>query len=342
MEFTYHEEVPILNYLNISLLQVVLNERYVLVLNRSQTPFPILDQYITDLFWPQTKEYPNNTYWQPSDPVVNVSSFNWTLSQSSLSFEMTPFASWQGIPIILTTFQSASLSNSLISIKGGKLTIESGFTFQAACRSLESSVLLNTGIIICHTLVVPMSTIEVAVSWMTDTIVPLTASGLFVINVTNFSPVFDDYISPIIVVISEGLNLSLVYDSFWSSNSKSVDVNVKDGDPISLRVSFDDFNISPVSVCLDKTNWNFNLVVDTSNYTSGNYSMKVSLWDKFNEATPAEITVILLLSEFAAPEFASDLPSSLEVQAWTQNRFELPQIINKDGDFSHIEIQPNK
>ena len=140
-------EDPMLKNLDISSLNIVLYERYILVLNATQTPFQIFDKSVTDLFWPQTKYLGNITMWQPSAPISINTTLIWKMSESSLSFEMTPFINWQGIPIVITAIQTSDLNSSAYSINQDKITINSGYVNERLLRHLQltnNSTLGNT------------------------------------------------------------------------------------------------------------------------------------------------------------------------------------------------------
>ena len=123
----------------------MLYTKYVLVFNITQTPFPIFDQDITSLFWPQTKYYGISSIWQPSGPILSNTQINWTLSESSLSLDITPFTNWQGIPINITSVRTSDLDSSLFTVNGSIVTVNSGYGPQNALRRLDTSNLSTKG-----------------------------------------------------------------------------------------------------------------------------------------------------------------------------------------------------
>ena len=82
-------------------MNIVLSDKYIPVYNISQTPYPLIDEDITDLFWPQTLVFGDGSVCQPSGLVPLNPTRVWYLTEKNLSFEFTPFTNCQGIPIIL-------------------------------------------------------------------------------------------------------------------------------------------------------------------------------------------------------------------------------------------------
>ena len=61
------------------------------------------------------------------------------MSESSLSFEITPFINWQGIPIVITTIQTSDLDSSSFIINKDKVLINSGYGHERLLRNLQLS-----------------------------------------------------------------------------------------------------------------------------------------------------------------------------------------------------------
>ena len=129
-------EILNLDYNNINL---VITDKYMEVFNANQTPYPIFDQYITDIFWPQTKTYGDSIVCQTTGPIAINTNIIWNLNESSLSLEIVPFANCQGIPIKVTSIQSSDLSNSSFTINRNKITIDSGYGNLNRFRTLGTS-----------------------------------------------------------------------------------------------------------------------------------------------------------------------------------------------------------
>ena len=125
-----------LDYINLNL---VITDNYMLIFNANQTPYPIYDQYITDMFWPQTKKYGDSTVCQTTSPIAINTNIIWNLNESNLILEIVPFVNCQGIPIKVTSIQSSDLSNSSFTINRDKITIDSGYGNLKRFRTLGTS-----------------------------------------------------------------------------------------------------------------------------------------------------------------------------------------------------------
>ena len=125
--------------LDYSNLNLVITDKYMEVFNANQTPYPIFDQYITDMFWPQTKKYGDSTVCQTTGPIAINTNIIWNLNESSLSLEIVPFTNCQGIPIKVTSILSSDLSNSLFTINRNKIIIDSGYGNLNRFRTLGTS-----------------------------------------------------------------------------------------------------------------------------------------------------------------------------------------------------------
>ena len=108
-------------------INLAITDIYMEVFNANQTPYPIFDQYITDMFWPQAKTYGDSTVCQTTGPIAINTNIIWSLNESNLSLEIVPFANCQGIPIKVTSVQSSDLSNSSFTINSNKITINYGY-----------------------------------------------------------------------------------------------------------------------------------------------------------------------------------------------------------------------
>ena len=114
-----------------------MTDRYVLVFNATQTPYPIFDQYLTNMFWPQTI-FENSTICQPSGLVPINTNKIWNISESNLSIEIIPFTNCQGIPIIITSVSSSNLYSSAFSINSNRIIIDFSYMINSSFRRLDS------------------------------------------------------------------------------------------------------------------------------------------------------------------------------------------------------------
>ena len=158
------------------------------------------------------------------------------------------------------------------------------------------------------------------------------------IKTINYWPEFDSYPSKLQVRISDGLNLSLMFSNYWTSNFTSIVVSDLENDSVYLLVNLNSSDFNNYFVHLDSENWMFNLFMNTSDFNPGNYLMTFSLWDIFHEQISAKALVTLEVSYLLPPEFESKLPLSLDVQAWTESSLSLPRITVFDGGFSYIKM----
>ena len=140
----------------------------------------------------------------------------------------------------------------------------------------------------------------------------------------------------------EGLNLDIQYYSFCSSNSIFIAVSDNEIDSIYFSIYLNSENLVSNQIYIDKFDWSYSLFINTSSFCPGNYTMKFEIWDIFHEQPPTEMLVILEVLYFVSPEFASALPPSIKVQIWTLNSFVLPEVTDKDGDFSSIQLQNSR
>ena len=123
----------------------MLTDKYILVLNATQTPYPIYENFINQTFWPQTDEYGNTKICQPSGPVISKTSFDLTLSELNQTLEIIPFTNWQGIPIKVTTVSSPDVDSSLFIKSENRVIINLGFGNLNILRQLNSSNLSTKG-----------------------------------------------------------------------------------------------------------------------------------------------------------------------------------------------------
>ena len=105
-------------------MNIVLTDKYLPVYNISQTSYPLHEEDITELFWPQTLVFGDGSVCQPSGLVPLNPTLIWNLTEKNLSFELTPFANCQEIPIKLTNVTSSSIDASIISINIDKVIID--------------------------------------------------------------------------------------------------------------------------------------------------------------------------------------------------------------------------
>ena len=181
-------------------------------------------------------------------------------------------------------------------------------------------------------------TVVLTIEAETNTTVPIVAQNDFSITVYNSIPIFENTLKSVKVKISEGLNLSIIYSKYCSSNSQSILINDNEGDSIYLKLSIIKSSFIIDQIILDGQNWAFNININTSFYTPGNYSMLLNIWDLFHLDTYSEIVIDLDVSYFVPPVFTNELPSLLTIQICTQTRFDFPEIFDKDEDFSRVEI----
>ena len=123
-EIEVSAENPQFEKFEINLMNIVLSDKYISVNNISQTPYSLYDDDITDLFWPQTLVFGDGNVCQPSGLVPLNPVLVWNLTEKNISFEFTPFANCQEIPIKLTILESSNIDASVILINKGKVTID--------------------------------------------------------------------------------------------------------------------------------------------------------------------------------------------------------------------------
>ena len=114
------------------------------MLNATQTPYPIYDKYLTNMFWPQTKISGNSKICQPSGPVAVNSNIVWNISDSNMSLEFIPFKNCQGIPVKVTSILNSNLDSSVFTINGSKIVIDIGNNINEL-RRLDTPNLVNQG-----------------------------------------------------------------------------------------------------------------------------------------------------------------------------------------------------
>ena len=119
------------------------------------------------------------------------------------------------------------------------------------------------------------------------------------------------------VKILEGFKLILLYSDYCTSNLASVITNDEENDSVYFSAIINNVTLNQIPLILDKQNWQFDLFVNTSYYSSGNYSMKLIFWDIFYEENPNDIFINLELANSFPPEFVSDLPSIIKIQICT-------------------------
>ena len=102
----------------------MLSNKYLSVYNISQTPYPLYDKDLTDLFWPQSFVFGSGDICQPSGLVPINAVLTWKPTEKNLTFEFTPFANCQGIPIIFINASSSNINASAILIKKENIIID--------------------------------------------------------------------------------------------------------------------------------------------------------------------------------------------------------------------------
>ena len=185
-------------------------------------------------------------------------------------------------------------------------------------------------------------TLILAIGGETDTFIPISSQSLVYIFVQNNSPLFKKVPNIIKVKISEGINLSFIYTNYCSANSTSITVGDDEKDTIYLTIYSDTLEYTQNQIILGALNWKYDLTLNTSNLTPGNYSMHFSIHDIFHIDNPTEVEIKFLVSYFVPPIFESDLPSNLGVQIWNIIFINLPNIFDKDGDFANVTVTPQK
>ena len=129
-----------------------------------------------------------------------------------------------------------------------------------------------------------------------------------------------------------------MYSNYWTSNFTSIVVSDLEDDSVYLFMSLNSSDLNNKFVNLDSESWMFNLILNTSDFNPGSYSISFNLWDIFHEQVSAKALVTLEVSYYFPPQFASELPSLLNVQIWIKSSFSLPSITDIDGDFSYIKL----
>ena len=66
--------------------------------------------------------------------------------ESNMQFEIIPFTNCQGIPVNITLVKSSYFDNSLITVNGTSVIIDSGFGNKNALKYLNSSDIKSKGI----------------------------------------------------------------------------------------------------------------------------------------------------------------------------------------------------
>ena len=185
-------------------------------------------------------------------------------------------------------------------------------------------------------------TLIIAIGGETDTFIPISSQNIVKIFVQNNYPLFKNVPNIIKVKISEGINLSFIYTNYCSTNSTSITVSDDEKDTIYLTIYSDTLEYTQSQIILGALNWKYNLILNTSNLTPGNYSMQFSIHDIFHIDNPAEVEITFHISYFVPPIFESELPSNLGIQIWNKTFINLPSIFDKDGDFTKVIVSPQK
>ena len=314
--------------LDLNKFSILLTTKYILVFNATQTPYPIFDKYITDLFWPQTKLYGDSTIWQPSGPIPTKTDLIWNLSEANMKFEVIPFTNWQGIPINVTSVQSTDLDSSAFTIINNKIIIDSGYGYSSTLNLKTKGnhhILLN--------LVLMNKTLVIVVDGATYTVIPIPSRADISIFVQNYAPTFENAPDTLKVKISEGLNLSVVYSKYCSANSSSIIIDDIEGDSIYLTIDIDFVGFTQIQILLDSQEWEFNIPIDTTNFNNRMYLLNLQIWDIFHKDNSSSFTIHLDIFDFAPPEFETELAPTWTIQIWNKSLLNLPNIVDKDGDF---------
>ena len=320
--------------LDLNKFSILLTTKYILIFNATQTPYLIFDKYITDLFWPQTKLYGDSTIWQPSGPIQTKADLIWNLSEANMTFEVIPFTNWQGIPINVTSVQSSDLDNSAFTISNNKIIIDSGYGYSSTLRTLGTLNLKTKGNHhILLNLVAMNKTLVIVVDGATYTVIPIPSRTNISIFVQNYAPTFENAPDTLKVKISEGLNLSVVYSKFCSANSSSIIIDDIEGDSIYLTLDIDFVGFTQIQILLDSQWCEFDLPIDTTNFTNRMYSLNLQIWDIFHKDNSSSFTIQLDIFDFVPPEFETELAPTWTIQIWNESLFNLPSIVDKDGDF---------
>ena len=116
-----------------------------MVFNANETPYPIFDQYLTDMFWPQTKIYGESVVCQPSGPIATNTNLLWNISESNLMLEFIPFTNCQGIPINVTSVSSSKLDSTVFLIIDDKIMINIENNTENGLRNLNGPNLISQG-----------------------------------------------------------------------------------------------------------------------------------------------------------------------------------------------------
>ena len=172
-------ENPQLENFDINLMNIVLSDKYLAVYNISQTPYPLHDEDITDLFWPQTLVFGDLSVCQPSILVPLNPTLVWNLTEKNLSFEFTPFANCQGIPIKLTNVTSSNIDASVILINNDKIVIDlkSSINFDSGSIKIMDAFSGKLFSLMCSG--TQNGTIEIKISAETDTFIPIVDQGSY-------------------------------------------------------------------------------------------------------------------------------------------------------------------
>ena len=104
--------------------------------NTSQTDIVIFDLFVNELFWPQTIASTNGSACQMTPPQIDSTQQTWSLSESNLILNYTPFYHWQGVPIKLTSVISSGIDSSDFQINNDKIIIQ----YNNASRILDEII----------------------------------------------------------------------------------------------------------------------------------------------------------------------------------------------------------
>ena len=176
----------------------------------------------------------------------------------------------------------------------------------------------------------------------TNTFIPITSQSIVKIFVQNNSPLFENVLNIVKVKISEEINLSFINTNYCSANSTSITVSDNEKDTIYLTIYSNTLEFTQSQIILGALNWKYDLTLNTSILTPGNYSAQFSIYDIFHIDNPTDFETKFQISYFVPPIFESELPSNLRVEIWRKTFVNLPNIFDKDGDFANAIVTSQK
>ena len=135
---------------------------------------------------------------------------------------------------------------------------------------------------------------------------------------------------------ASGLNIKIVYKNYWDSSLDDILVYDKDLDTIFFTRNID--NQSNIEYSFNQQNWSANFYLDTTKYEVGTYYLNLSIWDMFTTENHINISLNLNVLSYTPPNFKSAMQSTFDLQICNKFTYILPEIVDLENDFSHVEL----